>query len=232
MTVAAKPKGEGKFEQKSLDKRMLKAILKMHQTTREVTSTMWDTLLVKASSPEADNMQKQTQTYAEKVRQEGRGHTRGPPSVWGVPGSGQVSSAERHGSGITNGPGNSELLGSTGTSLASRNMRRGAILQAGQNIQSRRQENHVEHRVTRETITRSRSTQSNRGRAQARTSSAHSHGTRTTNVSGRSSGDVKIMVRAFLAKKGVQANSKAWHNAMQSEHIQRMTIAHSLAKRT
>ena len=47
------------------------AILKMHQRTRELTPTMWDTLLVKASSPEADNMQKQTQTYAEKVRQEG-----------------------------------------------------------------------------------------------------------------------------------------------------------------
>ena len=54
----------------------------MHQTTRELTSTVWDTLLVKASSPEADNVQKQTQTYAEKERQEGRGHTRGPPFVW------------------------------------------------------------------------------------------------------------------------------------------------------
>ena len=27
--------------------------------------------------------------------------------------------------------------------------------------------------------------------------------------------------------KGVQVNSKAWHNAMQSEHIQRMAIAHA-----
>ena len=43
---------------------------------------MWDTLLIKASSPEADSMQTQTQTYAEKVRQEGRGHIRGPPFVW------------------------------------------------------------------------------------------------------------------------------------------------------
>ena len=76
------PKKESKLDQKSLNKLMLKAILKMHQTTRELTSTLWDTLLVKASSPEADNMQKQTQTYAEKVRHEGRGHTRAPPSVW------------------------------------------------------------------------------------------------------------------------------------------------------
>ena len=80
--AAKPPKEEFKFEQKSLNKLMLKAILKMQQTTRELTSTVWDTLSVKALSPEADNMQKQTQTYAEKVRQEGRGHTRGPPFVW------------------------------------------------------------------------------------------------------------------------------------------------------
>ena len=46
-------------------------------------------------------------------------------------------------------------------------------------------------------------------------------------VSGRSAEDVKIMVKAFLAERGVQANSKAWHNAVQSEHIQRMAIAHA-----
>ena len=39
--------------------------------------------------------------------------------------------------------------------------------------------------------------------------------------------DVKIMVEAFLAEGGVQANSKAWNNAMQGEHIQRMAIAHA-----
>ena len=49
---------------------MLKAILKTHQTMRDLSSTVWDTLLIKASSPEADNMQKQMQTYAEQVRQE------------------------------------------------------------------------------------------------------------------------------------------------------------------
>ena len=36
---------------------------------------------------------------------------------------------------------------------------------------------------------------------------------------------MKIKVKAFLAGKGVQANSKAWHNAMQSEHVQRMATA-------
>ena len=57
-------------------------------------------------------------------------------------------------------------------------------------------------------------TRSNRCRLQVRTSTAHAHGTR---VSGRSAGDV--MVKAFLDGRGVQAKSKAWHNAMQSEHF-------------
>ena len=81
-TVVAQPKAESKVEQKSLNKIMLKAILKTHQTMRDLSSTVWDTLLMKASSLEADSMQEQTQTDAEKVRQEGRGHTRGPPFVW------------------------------------------------------------------------------------------------------------------------------------------------------
>ena len=50
---------------------------------------------------------------------------------------------------------------------------------------------------------------------------------RGTGVFGSFAEDVKIMVKAFLAERGVQANSKAWHNAMQSEHIQRMAIAHA-----
>ena len=81
-TVVPKPNGDGKVEQKSLNKIMLKAILKAHQTMRDLSSTVWDTLLIIASSPEADSMQKQTQTCAEKVRQEGHGHQRGPPFVW------------------------------------------------------------------------------------------------------------------------------------------------------
>ena len=48
---------------------------------RDLSSTVWGTLLSKASSPEADSAQKQTQTNAEQVRQEGRGHARGPPFV-------------------------------------------------------------------------------------------------------------------------------------------------------
>ena len=48
---------------------------------------------------------------------------------------------------------------------------------------------------------------------------------RATNVSGRSAEDVKIMVKAILAERSVQANSLAWHNAVKSAHIQRMAIA-------
>ena len=57
-TVVATPKADTKFEQKSLNKILLKAILKTHQTMRDVSSTVWDTLLIMASSPEADTIQK------------------------------------------------------------------------------------------------------------------------------------------------------------------------------
>ena len=107
------PKKETKFDQKSLNKLMLKAMLKMHQTTRELTSTVWVTLLVKASSP-------RSRQHAEAdANLRGKGATRGSMTHsrttfrMGVSGPGQVHSAERHNSGSTNGTGNSELLGPT-----------------------------------------------------------------------------------------------------------------------
>ena len=75
-----------------------------------------------------------------------------------------------------------DVLGQTGTSSAEPNRRRGSILQAGQNVQSGHQENHIEHRVARETVARSQSTRFNRARAQVRTSTANGHGTRATRV--------------------------------------------------
>ena len=140
----------------------------------------------------------------------------------GISGSDQVSSVEEQHARHANGTRPVDLLGPTGIPLAEPDLRRGSILQAGQYVQSGHQENHTEHSVARETIARSRSTLSNRGRAQERSSTAHSHGTRATCVYGRSDEDVKIMVKAFLKRK-----AKAWHNAMQSEHIQRMAIAHA-----
>ena len=58
-----------------------------------------------------------------------------------------------------------------------------------------------------------------------RSGSTDSYGKRAATVPGRSVEDVKIFVKAFLAEKGVQAKRKAWHNAMQSEHVKRMVIA-------
>ena len=122
-----------------------------------------------------------------------------------------VSGLDRH----ANGTRPVDLLSPTGTMLPNEicDEVRFCRLQRGH------QENHTEHRVAREKIARSRSTRSNRGRAQVRTSTAHDHGTRATSVSGMSAEDVKIMVAAFLAERGVQANRKA--------HIQRMAIAHA-----
>ena len=99
-SVLNKPKGDGKVEQKSLNKIMLKAILKTHQTMRDLSSTVWDTLLIKLPSPEADDVQKQTQTCAEKLRQEGKGRTRGPPFCVSTLGPGQVSVGARTAQGM------------------------------------------------------------------------------------------------------------------------------------
>ena len=102
---------------------MLKAILKTHQTMRDLSSTERDTLLIKASSPEADSVQKQTQTHVEKVREEIR---------LGLPGPDQVSPAEEQQSGHANSTRDFELLGSSGTPSPKPNLRRGSILQSGQ----------------------------------------------------------------------------------------------------
>ena len=50
-TVVAKPKADTKFEQKSLNKILLNAILKTHQTMRDVSSTVWDTLFDQGIEP-------------------------------------------------------------------------------------------------------------------------------------------------------------------------------------
>ena len=73
-----------------------------HQTMRDLSSTVWDTLLIKASSPEADSMQKQTETQAEKGAARGaRTHSR-PTIRLGLPRPDQVSPAEGQRSGNAN----------------------------------------------------------------------------------------------------------------------------------
>ena len=175
---------DSEVEQQSLNKIMLKAILKTHQTMRDGVghSADWG---------EEPPGRQQTQTHAERVRQEERGHTRGPPFV--NRGATQWAREQRTRP--------FDLLGSSGTPSTKPNLRRGSTLQAGRDVKRRRQENHAEHRVARETDARSRSTRSNRRRAWVWTSTTHSHGTRATDVSGRSLEDVKIMVKAFFAEK-------------------------------
>ena len=75
-------------------------------------------------------------------------------------------------------------VGSTGTPSGDPKLRRGSILQVGQNV----------HRVTKETAARPRSTRANRGRAQVRSSSTHS-GARVTDVSGRTLEDMKLLLK-------------------------------------
>ena len=119
----------------------------------------------------------------------------------GIPGSDKDPPSEAQRSWSANGAGNRGLLGPPGTASASPNLRRGEILQAGQNVQSRCQENCTQHSITRATVPRSRRARPNRGRAKVRTSATNSHGKGVTDVPGRALEDVKIMVGTFLAER-------------------------------
>ena len=99
----------------------------------------------------------------------------------GISGPDQVCSAEGHHGRHANGTRPCRFIGPD-WNPAELNLRRGSILQARQNVQRIHQEKHTAHRVARETIVRSRSTLSNR--AQVRSSTAHSHGSRATSVPG------------------------------------------------
>ena len=114
---------------------------------RQLRRTVSRTRQGEAPSAEADDMQKQMQTHAEKVRQEGSGHTRGPPFVWAY--LGLVKSLQERGNAVvaTTVQGTATYGARLEPLSPTQNMRRGAILQAGQNVQSRHQENHAEHRV-------------------------------------------------------------------------------------
>ena len=168
---------------------------------------MWDTLLIKASSPEADNMQKQTQIHTEKVRQEGRGHTRGPPFVWAHLGLVRPLHQRCNAVGART---------AQGTATYWARLEPLSPMQICDEVRFCRLDKTYKadiKRVTLYMVSREKrllvlealgQTEAERkcGRAPA-----HSHGTRATDLSGRSSEDVKITVEAFLAEKGVQANS-------------------------
>ena len=79
----AKPQGDQK----------LKAILKSHQTVRDLSSAVWDTLLTKASSPEEEAMRKQTQSCRGSSPRRTGMHTRHAVRM-GVLGHDQVSAGK------------------------------------------------------------------------------------------------------------------------------------------
>ena len=145
----------------------------------------------------------------------------------GISGLDQISAAEVQHCRHENGTWPIDILGPIGTFSSDPKFRRGSILQSGHNVQTGHQEHLTERRVAKKTIVCSRSTPSNRRRAQVLTSIAHGNGTRGTSVSRSSVEDVTIMLKAFTSERSVQANSKAWHNAMQSDDRQRMAIAHA-----
>ena len=212
-TVVVKPKADSKIEQKSLNKIMHKAILKTHSDDArpflDGVGHSADQGIEPRSGPHAE-------TDADL---RGKGAVRGvrtysiPTIRLGIPGPDRFSSAEEQHSGHANSTGPVDLLGPSGTPSVKPNLRRGPILQAGQDVQSRRQENHAEHRVTRETTALFRSTRSNRGRAQVRTGTTHGHGTRAVDVSVRSAEDVKIMV------------NNVWQSLTHSDQIERESAA-------
>ena len=142
-------------------------------------------------------MQKQTQTFAEKLRQEEQGHTRG-----------------HHSSGLTRVSSSLFSKGATqwarGQCKASRAtgpdwnpVGRPKILDE---VRFCRLDTTYKADVKRITL---RSTRANKGRAQVRTSSTHSTGTRAPDISGRSLEDLKIKVKAFLVERGKQAARRA-----------------------
>ena len=173
-------------------------------------------------------MQKQTQTYAEKVRQEGKGHKRGPPFVWAY--LGLVKSLQQRG--VAVGARTARRL--TGPDWSRSHQCRFATrcvfcrLDKTYKADIKRITLNIVSPEKRLLVLEALSqTERKCGRAPPTATERE-----LQTFSGRSAEDVKITVKAFLTEKGVQANSKAWHNAMQSEHVRRMAIAYFLAKRT
>ena len=61
---------------------MVKQLLKLSQSQRDLEGAMFDTVLVKNSTAEAMEMQSQTKAYGDGVRGHGATHTLGPPHIW------------------------------------------------------------------------------------------------------------------------------------------------------
>ena len=196
-TVVAKPKADIKVEQ-SLNK-ILKAILQTHQTMRDLSSTVshCGSRRRAPNQTACRNRRRTTQKRFGKRSEDTHEDRKSCGHIWawsslcrrGKP----RSARERHEAYRRTGPRLEPLLSNQICDE----------VQAGENVQSGRQENHTEHRVT-ETFSKhsinpkqSASTDEHRAR----------HGTRATDLSGRSAEDVKITVKTFLAERDVQATT-------------------------
>ena len=167
----------------------------------------------------------------------GEGHTRGPTIRVSVSGPGQVSSsrgAKRSGS--ENGhTAIATLLDPTGNrSRQGRSATRCVFCRLDKNVQSRTsRESPLKHRpLQRNGSSFSKhSVQKQRQSASTDGAPTHSHGTRATDLLGRSPEDVKITVKALFAeKRSAGKTARRGNNAVQSEHVQRIAIADFLAK--
>ena len=135
------PKADSQLEQKSLNKFMLKAILKTYQTMRDQSSRVWGHSLDRGIEPRSGQRAKTDADSRRKGAARGARTHSSTTIREGILGLDQISSAEGQHGWHANGTRPINLLGSTGTPSAEPNLRRGSILQTGQNVQSRRQEN-------------------------------------------------------------------------------------------
>ena len=159
-------------------------------------------------------MQKQTQTYAEKVRQEERGPTRGPPFVWAY--QGLLKSLQQRGNAV--GTRTVQSISSYWARLEP--LGRPKIWDE---VRFCRLDTTCKADVKRITL---RSTRANKGRAQLRTSSTHSTGTRAPDISRRSPQDLKIKVKAFLVERGKQAARRATTQCRESTYNALQSLTH------
>ena len=104
-----------------------------------------------------------------------------------------------------------ERLGTHGALVANGNLRRGPLLQTGQDIQGRPPEDHVEHRGRRESqpiLEALDQLEAEHGRALS-----HSHGARARDISGGLTPRMRQPMKAFLADRGGAREQQAKERA-------------------
>ena len=74
--------GEIKGGHRQLMLLMLKQVLKLSQSNRDICAVVFDTFIVKSSLGLVESIQKQTKSYAQQVKKIGKKHQLGSPHVW------------------------------------------------------------------------------------------------------------------------------------------------------